>query len=49
MIHDAIAKESKTGLPYFDKTFVLIWIQTSKGTNNKRVWDTSKSVMEKKF
>ena len=41
MIHDAIAKESKTGLPYFDKAFVLIRIQTSKGTNNKRVWDTS--------
>ena len=41
MIHDAIAKESKTDLPYFDTAFVLIRIQTSKGTNNKRVWDTS--------
>ena len=41
MIHDAIAKESKTGLPYFEKAFVLIRIQTPRGTNNKRVWDTS--------
>ena len=41
MIHDAIAEESKTGLPYFEKAFVLIRIQTSQGTNNKRVWDTS--------
>ncbi|MBQ7328380.1 MAG: hypothetical protein IJX01_00535 [Oscillospiraceae bacterium] len=24
MIHDAIARESKTGLPYFEKAFVLI-------------------------
>lgn len=41
MIHDAIARESKTGLPYFEKAFVLIRIQTPRGTNNKRVWDTS--------
>lgn len=41
MIHDAIAKESKTGLPYFEKAFVLIRIQTPRGSNNKRVWDTS--------
>ena len=41
MIHDAIAQESKTGLPYFDKAFVLIRIRTPRGTNNKRVWDTS--------
>ena len=41
MIHDAIARESKTGLPYFDKAFVLIRIWTPRGTNNKRVWDTS--------
>jgi hypothetical protein len=41
MIHDAIAQESKTGLPYFEKTFVLIRIWTPRGTNNKRVWDTS--------
>ena len=41
MIHDAIALESKTGLPYFEKAFVLIRIWTPRGTNNKRVWDTS--------
>ncbi len=41
MIHDAIARESKTGLPYFEKAFVLIRIWTPRGTNNKRVWDTS--------
>ena len=41
MIHDAIAQESKTGLPYFEKAFVLIRIWTPRGTNNKRVWDTS--------
>lgn len=41
MIHDAIARENKTGLPYFEKAFVLIRIWTPRGTNNKRVWDTS--------
>jgi hypothetical protein len=41
MIHDAIAQESKTGLPYFEKAFVLMRIWTPRGTNNKRVWDTS--------
>ena len=41
MIHDAIAQECKTGLPYFEKAFVLIRIWTPRGTNNKRVWDTS--------
>ena len=41
MIHDAIAQESKTGLPCFEKAFVLIRIQTPRGTNNKQVWDTS--------
>ena len=41
MIHDAIARASKTGLPYFEKAFVLIQIWTPRGTNNKRVWDTS--------
>ena len=41
MIHDAIAQESETGLPYFEKAFVLIHIWTPRGTNNKRVWDTS--------
>ena len=41
MIHKAIAHESETGLPYFEKAFVLIRIRTPRGTNNKRVWDTS--------
>ena len=41
MIHEAIAQESITGLPYFEKAFVLIRIHTPRGTNNKRVWDTS--------
>ena len=41
MIHDAITQESKTGLPYFEKAFVLIRIWTPRGANNKRVWDTS--------
>ena len=41
MIHDAIAQEGQTGLPYFEKAFVLIRIWTPRGTNNKRVWDTS--------
>ena len=41
MIHDAIAQESETGLPYFEKAFVLLRIWTPRGTNNKRVWDTS--------
>ena len=41
MIHEAIAQESLTGLPYFEKAFVLIRIQTPRGTNNKQVWDTS--------
>lgn len=41
MIHDAIARESETGLPYFEKAFVLLRIWTPRGTNNKRVWDTS--------
>lgn len=41
MIHDAIARESQTGLPYFEKAFVLMRIWTPRGSNNKRVWDTS--------
>ena len=41
MIHDAITQGSQTGLPYFEKAFVLIHIWTPRGTNNKRVWDTS--------
>lgn len=41
MIHKAIAEESKTGIPRFKKAFVYIVIEAPRGTNNKRVWDTS--------
>lgn len=41
LIHEAVAKESKTGIPKFKKAFVLIEITTPKGTKNTKVWDTS--------
>ncbi len=41
MIHDAIAKEAETGLPYFEKAFVWIEITAPRGTKNPKVWDTS--------
>ena len=41
LIHKAIAEESKTGIPKFNKAFVLIEITTPKGTKNTKVWDTS--------
>lgn len=41
LIHQAIAEESKTGIPKFEKAFVLIEITTPKGTKNTQVWDTS--------
>ena len=41
MIHEAIDQESKTGIPNFEKAFVLIRIYAPRGTNNTRVWDTS--------
>ena len=41
MIHDAIEKESITGIPKFQKAMVLIEIWAPKGTNNGKVWDTS--------
>lgn len=41
LIHQAIAEESKTGIPKFKKAFVLIEITTPKGTKNTQVWDTS--------
>lgn len=41
MLHKSIAEESKTGIPKFKKAFVYIVIETPRGTNNKRVWDTS--------
>ena len=41
MIHDAIEKESITGIPKFQKAMVMIEITTPRGTNNSKVWDTS--------
>lgn len=41
LIHKAIAEESKSGIPKFNKAFVLIEITTPKGTKNAKVWDTS--------
>ena len=41
MIHDAIEKESETGIPKFRKAMVMIKITTPRGTDNPRVWDTS--------
>ena len=40
-IHEEIARESQTGIPYFEKAFVLIRIYAPRGTNNAKVWDTS--------
>ncbi len=41
MIHRAIFEESKTGIPKFEKAFVMIEITTPRGSNNPKVWDTS--------
>ena len=41
MIHEAISQQAQTGIPYFEKAFVLIHIHTPRGTNNAKVWDTS--------
>ena len=41
MIHNAIEKESRTGIPKFRKAMVMIEITTPRGTNNPKVWDTS--------
>ena len=41
IIHDAIAQENRTGIPRFQKAFVLIVIETPRGTNNRQAWDTS--------
>jgi len=40
-IHKEIARESQTGIPYFEKAFVMIRIYAPRGTNNAKVWDTS--------
>ncbi len=41
LIHDAIAQESQTGIPQFQKAMVIIEITTPRGTKNSKVWDTS--------
>ena len=41
MIHEAIAKQAKTGIPRFEKAHVHIRITAPRGTNNSKVWDTS--------
>ena len=41
MIHEAISRQAQTGIPYFEKAFVLIRIHAPRGTNNAKVWDTS--------
>ena len=41
MIHDAIEKESISGIPKFQKAMVMIEVTAPRGTENPRVWDTS--------
>ena len=41
MIHEAIAKQAKIGIPRFEKAHVHIRITAPRGTNNSKVWDTS--------
>ena len=41
MIHEAIAKQAKIGIPRFEKAHVHIHITAPRGTNNQKVWDTS--------
>lgn len=41
MIHQAIFEESRTGIPKFQKAFVMIEITTPRGSNNPKIWDTS--------
>ena len=41
MIHEAIAKQAKIGIPRFEKAHVHIRIIAPRGTNNSKVWDTS--------
>lgn len=44
MIHDELVREGKTGIPVFDKAFVMIEITAPRGTHNCKVWDTSNRV-----
>ena len=41
MIHEAIARQAKIGIPHFEKAHVHIRITAPRGTNNSKVWDTS--------
>jgi hypothetical protein len=41
MIHEAIARQAITGIPYFDKAHVHIRITAPRGSHNHRLWDTS--------
>ena len=41
MIHEAIAKQAKIGIPRFEKAHVHIRITAPRGTNNSKVWDSS--------
>ena len=41
MIHEAIAQQARIGIPYFEKAHVHIRITAPRGTNNRKVWDTS--------
>ena len=41
LIHEAIAKQAKIGIPRFEKAHVHIRITAPRGTNNAKVWDTS--------
>ena len=41
LIHEAIAKQAKIGIPRFEKAHVHIRITAPRGTNNSKVWDTS--------
>lgn len=41
MIHEAIAQQAKIGIPHFEKAHVHIRITAPRGTNNRKVWDTS--------
>ena len=41
MIHEAIAQQATIGIPHFEKAHVHIRITSPRGTNNRKVWDTS--------
>ena len=41
LIHEAIAKQAKIGIPRFEKAHVHIRITAPRGTNDAKVWDTS--------